>query len=52
MGDMFGALFGVLTTVAIIGGVLVFCIELIKRLGRIAVALEKLAGIPPPDFSK
>ncbi len=52
MGELFGALFWILFTVAAIGGLLVFCIELIKRLGRIAVALEKLAGIPPPDFSK
>ncbi len=48
MDSLFGALFGIACIVAL----LVFCIELIKRLGRIAVALEKLAGIPPLDFSK
>ena len=52
MSESIGALFGTLFTVAFVMGLLVFCLEVIKRLGRIAVALEKLAGISPADFSK
>ncbi len=44
MGELLGLVF-------IVGSV-VFFVELIKEVKRIAVALEKLAGIPPPDFSK
>src|ERR1035438_3101954 len=52
MSESIGALFGTLFTVAFVAGLLVFCLEVIKRLGRIAVALEKLAGILPADLSK
>jgi hypothetical protein len=38
--------------VALIAGLVIFCVELIKRLGRIALALEKLAGLPPLEFAK
>jgi hypothetical protein len=38
--------------IAFLVGMAIFCIELVKRIGRIALALEKLAGIPPRDFTK
>ncbi|MGA3054157.1 MAG: hypothetical protein ABSD63_08110 [Candidatus Korobacteraceae bacterium] len=52
MSESIGALFGTLFTVAFVVGLLVFCLEVIKRLGRIAIALGKLAGISSADLSK
>ena len=52
MGESIGALFGTLFTVAFVVGLLIFCLEVVRRLGRIAVALEKLAGNAPADLSK